>query len=185
MVFTRRGYKEHGVSPIHGIIVAERKGRQKKITHFFPPKEEGTKNTNEITTISPPPPILDWSVEYRCSTIEINKEDYAPDLATELAAAENVLDFSRVEKKGGTEVDDPMLKQIDELAQGGIQTEKEPFPKPVKARGESDTNTLFQWVKDILEEMTLIKIFLYESYELLTTLSKLTELQNAPNNNNK
>ena len=33
--------------------------------------------------------------------------------------------------------------------------------------------------------MKLIKIFLYESYELLTTLTQLAESKNAPNNNNK
>ena len=134
MVFTRQGYKEHGVSPLHGNILAERKGRQKKITNFFSPKEEGTKNTNEITTISSPAPNLDWSVEYQCSIIQTNKEDYDPDLETGLEVAENALDSSRVEEKGEKEVDDLMLKQIDELAQGCIQREKEPFPKPVKGK---------------------------------------------------
>ena len=111
-VFTRQGYKEHGSSPAHGNLLVERKGRQKKITNFFSPKEEGTKNINAVTMIPLPAPNLDWSIEYRCSTIEANKEDSAPDLATEIAAAENALETSRVEKKGGKEVDDLRLKQI-------------------------------------------------------------------------
>lgn len=176
MVYTRQGYKKHGLSPVQGSSLEERKGRQKKITNFFSPKNDGITYTNET---------LDWSIENKCTNIVPNKEDPGPNLAMELAAAEKALDTSRVEKIGRKEVDDFILKQIDELIQGGTQTEKGPTPKITKASDKSDINTLFHWVKDILDEMKLIKSFLYESHDLLTTLTNLIAMNNLPRNNNK